>query len=75
MRTAILVEALADKYGSIAAASRGADIPLATLFKLKREPVDVRVSTLSCVARALNRSLCDVVGMLEANDPADSRWE
>ncbi|MDP9180590.1 MAG: hypothetical protein M3O21_02580 [Chloroflexota bacterium] len=64
MNTAILVQALADKYGSINAASRQADIPVTTLFKLKREPVDVRLSTLAAVARGLERSLTEVVAML-----------
>ena len=65
MRTAILVDALVEKYGSINAASRKADIPLTTLFKLKRERVDLRISTLACVARALGQPLSQVVAMLE----------
>ena len=65
MRTAILVEALVSKYGSISAASRHADIPITTLFKLKREPVDLRISTLVCVAKALDRRVSEVVRVLE----------
>jgi hypothetical protein len=65
MRTAVLVEALVEKYGSINAASRGADIPITTLFKLKREEVDVRISTLCIVADALNRPLAEVVEVLQ----------
>ncbi len=64
MRTALLVEALAVKYGSINAASRQADIPVTTLFKLKRDHVDIRISTLANVARALDRPLDEVVRML-----------
>lgn len=68
MRTAILVDALADRYGSIAAASRDADIPLTTLFKLRRERVDLRVSTLANIARALDLATSDVVKMLESEE-------
>ena len=65
MRTSILVDALAERYGSINAASRKADIPLTTLFKLKRENVDLRVSTLEAVARALDRPLQDLIVMMD----------
>jgi len=68
MRTANVVDALVVKYGSINAASRKADIPLATLFKLRRENVDIRISTLACVARALELTLPEVVQMLVAGD-------
>ena len=68
MRTATAVDALVTKYGSINAASRMADIPLSTLFKLRREHVDVRVSTLACVARALELSLPRLVQMLVEGD-------
>ena len=70
MRTSILVDALAAKYGSINAASRKADIPLTTLFKLKRECVDLRISTLEGIARALARPLHEVVLMVEEDDPS-----
>ena len=62
-RTAVLTDALAVKYGGIHAASREADIPLATLFKLKRANVDVRIRALENVARGLGVSLVDVVRM------------
>lgn len=65
MRTSILVYALADRYGSVSAASREADIPLATLFKLKRGNVDLRMSTLVGVAHALGVKTSDVVRMIE----------
>ena len=64
MRTSILVDALARKYGSINAASRQADIPLTTLFKLKRDAVDLRISTLDTVARALGRPLPEIVALI-----------
>ncbi len=75
MRTAILVEALVAKYGSINAASRGADIPVTTLFKLKREPVDLRISTLASVARGLGRPLTEVVEMMEVAETASEGFD
>lgn len=72
MRTAILVEALVSKYGSISGASRRADIPLSTLFKLQREHVDVRVSTLVCVANALGCPVSEVMRSMEECDDAAS---
>jgi DNA-binding Xre family transcriptional regulator len=65
MRTSILVDALAIKYGSISAASRQADIPMATLFKLKRTDVDMRLSTLLCVANALGCPVSEVIRIME----------
>jgi predicted transcriptional regulator len=71
VRTAILVDALAAKYGSINAASRKADIPLTTLFKLKREPVDIRISTLEGIARALGRPPHELVAMMAEQGKCD----
>jgi predicted transcriptional regulator len=73
MRTAILVDALADRYGSITAASRDADIPLTTLFKLRRERVDLRVSTLTNIAKALDLETSDVMKMLESEEGQQQR--
>lgn len=66
--TAVLIEALARKYGGIHAASRETDIPLATLNKLKRGNVDVRVSTLENVAHGLGVSLLEVTRLISASD-------
>lgn len=55
-----MVEALERKYGSLSAASRKADIPATTLFKIKRG-ADPRYSTLLKIARGLDRPLPELL--------------
>ena len=52
-----MVEALERKHGSLNAASRKADIPLGTLFRIKRREADPRYSTLVKIADALDSTV------------------
>lgn len=57
-----MVEALERKYGNLSVASRQADIPHTTLFKIKKGVVkDPRISTLRRIAVALDVPLKDLI--------------
>lgn len=57
-----MVEALEQKYGSLNAASRKADIPTGTLHRIKHGQVtDPRYSTLVKIADGLGRPLHELL--------------
>lgn len=63
-----LIGELVTRYGSLNAASRKADIPVTTLFKLYNgENKEPRLDTLRKIARGLDLSLSEVIDRLEAD--------
>jgi predicted transcriptional regulator len=68
MSASVLVEALVQRYGSLNAASRKADIPLTTLFQLQNgRRADPRFSTIRRIADALGLSLPDAVQLMDGD--------
>ena len=60
-----LVEGLRRKHGSVNEAARKCGMPEGTLHRLHKEPRNPRLDTLRLLARGYEKSLVEIIRMLE----------